>query len=581
MMRPPHADKISAAESWLTTTFGSDIQQVQCEDWDHAWLLQLDNSEGYPLNLRLEIPFGFPDEQIRVYWLNDDQIVRPHCWPNGELCLVDQPHTFENVENDFNDLFCKAGELLSKYASQSNTEDLIKEPRPYWSSFLAKGTGSRWKLNKISVRLAAEPDTKHCSLIYGYRTLNQKWFLASKQDDAHKMAAQAPGGVDDLSYSIGVRIPISRAWYPDQFPKKWPQVYQLLADSGRLEETVYLLEEERKRDPWIAVVFLYFDAPGVSYGLAIASEHDNGLTRGQRFVKRPLKHRTMANFLLAPHKGLMWHCETEHLDSSTLFLRLDSEHMSARHESKILLVGCGSLGGLLADELAHSGVRNITLVDNQVFDSENLCRHVLGMEHLGQLKSNALKNHLEHQMPLMQIQSYPAHVINFLSQQAPSPNDFDLILAMTGESAPIWMLDSWRNQSTKAPPMIVGWAESFGIAGHAALLMDGKTMEDIEQEGQRQHNIAQWQPGTIDHLRTIPGCSATFQPMGRIKLMHIASMTAEMALNVIDGRQSFSQVLSRIEKAANLGSFGATSAAPDIHSSITPFPSAVVERNID
>lgn len=581
MIQPPHADKISAAESWLTSTFGNSAQQVQCANWDHAWLIKLDEIQGFPLKLRLEIPFSFPDEPIRVYWQHNDNIVRPHCWPNGELCLVEQPYSFDDVEKDLNELLYQVVELLQKYAAQSNREDLIKEPRPYWNSFLANSYGNRQKLNKISVLLAAEPSTTQCQLIYGYRSFNQNWFLADTQGDAYRMAGQTSEGVDGLSYSIGVRIPISSAWYPDQFPRSWTQVYQLLTDSGRLEEVEALLETERRRDPWIAVVFLYFDAPGVSYGLAIASEHDNGRARGHRFVKRPLKHRTMAEFLLAPHNGLLWHCETEHLDSDTLFLRLDCEHMPERNQARVLLVGCGSLGGLLADELSRAGVRNITLVDNQVFDSENLCRHILGMEYLGQFKADALKNHLERQMPLMQVLSFPVPLTRFLAHQAPSPNDYDLILAMTGESGPIWTLDSWRNQSTEAPPMIVGWAESFGVAGHAALLMDGKTMVNIEQDGLRLHNMAQWQPGTVDHLRAIPGCSGTFQPMGRIKLMHIASMVAEMTLSVIDGQQSTSHVLSRIEKVDNLTAYKATSTAPEIHASIHPFPSAVVEREID
>ncbi len=520
-----------------------------------------------------------------MYWQHDDDVVRPHCWPSGELCLSEQPYTYDDVAADLNAQLSDVANLLNQYETENNRLHLIEEPLPYWNSFQEKRLGKRFKLERISVQLAAERAVSECKLIYGYRAHNTEWYLADSQEHSYTLASHTSDGVDQLSYSIGVRIPIEQALYPNEFPKSWPQVCKLLERSSQFDEAISLLETERIRDPWIAVIFLFFDAPDVTYGFAVASEHDNGRARGGRFVKRPLKRTTILEFLSHPHHGPLWHCITEHINSDAIFRRLDCTQISKRHQARVLIVGCGSLGGIVAEELSRAGVRLITLVDNQTFDSENLCRHVLGMEYLRQSKATALKHHLERQMPLTQIQSHSQTVTQFLSRNASKPENFDLILALTGESGPVWTLDAWRLQSSKPIPMIVSWAESFGIAGHAALLCNGKTMHDIENQGVRKHNMAQWTPGTINHLRRIPGCSATFQPMGRTKLLQVTAITVELALNTIDGRNQPPTVLSRVEKIESFSKNGASSANHSIHDTIRTaehsLSEVILERKLD
>lgn len=64
------------------------------------------------------------------------------------------------------------------------------------------------------------------------------------------------------------------------------------------------------------------------------------------------------------------------------------------HRCSVAIVGVGALGSFIADMLARSGVRHLTLVDGDVVMPGNLVRHVVGPEAVGLSKARAVKQHL-------------------------------------------------------------------------------------------------------------------------------------------------------------------------------------------
>ena len=59
-----------------------------------------------------------------------------------------------------------------------------------------------------------------------------------------------------------------------------------------------------------------------------------------------------------------------------------------------VISGCGSVGSLVAMELARAGVGHFVLVDADTLEYHNLCRHQCGIEDVGDLKVNALRRKL-------------------------------------------------------------------------------------------------------------------------------------------------------------------------------------------
>lgn len=63
-------------------------------------------------------------------------------------------------------------------------------------------------------------------------------------------------------------------------------------------------------------------------------------------------------------------------------------------QKKAVFVGCGSVGSLVAVELAKAGVGNFMLIDNDVFGYHNICRHQCGIYDVGHFKTDALSDRI-------------------------------------------------------------------------------------------------------------------------------------------------------------------------------------------
>ena len=74
---------------------------------------------------------------------------------------------------------------------------------------------------------------------------------------------------------------------------------------------------------------------------------------------------------------------------------LTEAECAALKGKRILVVGCGGLGGHIIDQLARIGVGTIRAVDGDVFEETNLNRQLLSdMAHLGSSKASAAAAHI-------------------------------------------------------------------------------------------------------------------------------------------------------------------------------------------
>lgn len=59
-----------------------------------------------------------------------------------------------------------------------------------------------------------------------------------------------------------------------------------------------------------------------------------------------------------------------------------------------MLVGCGSVGSLVALELAKAGVGRFLLIDNDILGYHNICRHQCGILDVGRYKTEAVRDRI-------------------------------------------------------------------------------------------------------------------------------------------------------------------------------------------
>lgn len=73
---------------------------------------------------------------------------------------------------------------------------------------------------------------------------------------------------------------------------------------------------------------------------------------------------------------------------------------------RALFIGCGSVGSLVAVELAKAGVGSFMLVDMDIFGYHNICRHQCGIYDVGRFKTDAVADRILQINPYANISKY-------------------------------------------------------------------------------------------------------------------------------------------------------------------------------
>lgn len=80
-------------------------------------------------------------------------------------------------------------------------------------------------------------------------------------------------------------------------------------------------------------------------------------------------------------------------------------------DKEITIIGCGALGGEVADTMAKAGVGKINLVDFESMTMDNSIRHVIGIDKMGYAKVHALYQHLFYHNPFVIVKPLPYNVL--------------------------------------------------------------------------------------------------------------------------------------------------------------------------
>lgn len=82
---------------------------------------------------------------------------------------------------------------------------------------------------------------------------------------------------------------------------------------------------------------------------------------------------------------------------------------------RVIISGLGSVGSLVALELARAGVGGFMLVDNDTLAYHNLCRHQCGIESVGRFKVSAMRDMIQRINPHAEVTIVP-HILEEVSK---------------------------------------------------------------------------------------------------------------------------------------------------------------------
>lgn len=128
----------------------------------------------------------------------------------------------------------------------------------------------------------------------------------------------------------------------------------------------------------------------------------------------------------------------------------------------VLIAGCGSGGGQVALQLVMSGVRNFTLIDNDILEIENVIRHICGLRYLGQKKTDAVADVLLDRNPAACIRKINEDIMVW-SELEDAVREADLVIFATDNEPTRYLLNDICVR-TKTP-FVVGRVFTRGIGG--------------------------------------------------------------------------------------------------------------------
>jgi hypothetical protein len=182
---------------------------------------------------------------------------------------------------------------------------------------------------------------------------------------------------------------------------------------------------------------------------------------GIRFTSRGGRHPLLEPGGWAPRPFLAHRHIVSHL-------RVRGGAATSLSNAHVAVIGCGSVGSRISEQLAQSGVGKLTLVDPDVFTAENIYRHVLGGECCGYSKVHALKVHLQYRLPQIEIESLPTT----LTKWATIPNlqsVSGIVIAIGKPHEERAFIKTLWNQGAMRLSAVTTWLEPLGIGGHSQL----------------------------------------------------------------------------------------------------------------
>jgi molybdopterin/thiamine biosynthesis adenylyltransferase len=129
---------------------------------------------------------------------------------------------------------------------------------------------------------------------------------------------------------------------------------------------------------------------------------------------------------------------------------------------KVLIAGCGSGGANVALQLVMSGIRNFTLIDNDIIGPENVIRHICGRRYIGQKKVDAVADVLLDRNPKAAITKVDADILTYGGLSDAIANSDVVALATDNESSRYTINELCVQRHI---PFVVGKVFTRGIGG--------------------------------------------------------------------------------------------------------------------
>ncbi len=239
----------------------------------------------------------------------------------------------------------------------------------------------------------------------------------------------------------------------------------------------------------------------------------------------------------------------------THIVRLDYDYLLSRcsgtpslRDKRVLLLGCGSVGGFLANNLCQLGITQLDLLDKDYLSSENAHRHFLGFESINldspKMKADLVRTVLTNKYPYVEIDS-----LNYKNRSVEkvflnSPNrlrEYDLIISALGEPTLNLAINELLIFHHISTPFMVCFNEPYGIGGHViSVNLDRCSCLQCLYSDLNYGTLCEFRASLVapgqNFAKTLSGCSGYFVPYSCLDSQQTALCGARKAVDILTGR---------------------------------------------
>jgi len=500
--------------------------------------------EGHVIDARINLPNEFPWVPPEVF-LDRVALPRriPHVESNGKLCLVRAGSLLDggNPEGLVLDALDRARAVVRRGLEGSNDGDFVTEFIAYWDD------GADYDAWSI------------CDLMRSAGPLYTGQLEDSLVSDTRLLVADEATSGGAWASRLGRRLsnagaayylPLASPLSPPEFGERlhlasFCEILEKHASSAAFGA----LKSWLKSAPLPARLLISMPVPTPSspktafmVTLPSVSEAELRITRrGWREGKGP----TEREIGLRRHRRLL-RGRVRRADAAYLLPR--TGETAGMLTKRVTIIGCGAIGSHLAGLLAAAGVGRLELVDKEMLARENVHRHALGIDSVGQYKASALARALQQRFPHLEIVGRDEDVVDTLHTSPAPLEEASLVVVAVGDETLQLKLDSRLQPHVRRLHV---WLEPLGIAQHALLTAMPGTRGCfgcvLGRDGAGAlHNTASLAAAGQELARTIAGCQDAFFPFSGIDAVHAAVLAAEMVIAALNEAAPEAQLVTRV-----------------------------------
>ncbi|WP_437324950.1 ThiF family adenylyltransferase [Sorangium sp. So ce381] len=468
--------------------------------------------------VQVGLPVGFPSRlPVVAVDPRGEFAALPHVEPNGAVCyrprdepLLDREDPFGIVREALNLVAATLRAGLHGDRAREFADEIVA----YWSAAFPKAP---------TLLSLIEPDARArlvtLFLDHGIR-------VAVADSPAALAAFRQSRNVERLTFVNAVYVPVEGvAAVPDFHPRQLCSAEGLRAfalTTLSKDRTLWRNIEQHCRAREVLVV-LGVARPAGRRGLVAVAIRRRG-------DGHPLDPGRLRDDVIAPRR-------LEPVDRGFVLPRGGAD--TDLGQRRVLVVGCGAVGGHVAMNLARAGVGIIELMDFDEFVPANTYRHVCGRAYLGKKKVVGLKLEIERLLPFVEVRTHLNDVLTWATDKPEAFRDFDVVVLATGNPTVELQVNATILRDAAASPAIFAWLEPFGLGGHALVTHVGATPRGCyeclyarDEDGTLVCRAAFARPGAR-YTRDVLGCGSQHVAFGDVDAQQLAASASRAAVAVL------------------------------------------------